>query len=128
MITIYGDEEEQILMIETLETMSRDLITEDMTVTLTHEGFIKRTSEKLYKNQRRGGVGRTGATSKNDDFAEHVFVASTHDYVMFFTSSGKCFWRKVHELPESSLTARGRALTNILNLSENENVISYVSL
>ena len=99
-----------------------------MTVTLTHEGFIKRTSEKLYKSQKRGGVGRTGATSKNNDFAEHVFVASTHDYVIFFTSSGKCFWRKVHELPESSLTARGRALTNILELSENEKVRSYISL
>ena len=106
-----------------------DLITkEDMVVTLTHEGFIKRTPKTSYKSQKRGGVGKTGATSKNDDFAENVFQASTHDYVMFFTSSGKCFWRKVHELPESSLTARGRALRNVLDLSESEKVASCISL
>ena len=130
LIDLYGDSRRTNIDDRDLGGISiEDLITEeDMTITLTHEGFIKRTSEKLYKSQKRGGVGRTGATSKNNDFAEHVFVASTHDYVIFFTSSGKCFWRKVHELPESSLTARGRALTNILELSENEKVRSYISL
>jgi DNA gyrase subunit A len=99
-----------------------------MVVTLTHEGFIKRTILSSYRSQKRGGVGKTGATSKNNDFAETVFVASTHDYVVFFTNKGKCFWRKIHELPEASLVARGRALTNLLNLGSEETVKACVSL
>jgi DNA gyrase subunit A len=106
-----------------------DLISEeDMVVTLTHEGFIKRTPLSLYRSQRRGGVGKKGATNKNDDFAQTVFVASTHDYVVFFTNKGKCFWRKVYELPEASLIARGRGLSNVLNLSNEETVKAHVSL
>ena len=106
-----------------------DLISEeDMVVTLTHEGFIKRTPLTLYRSQRRGGVGKKGATNKNDDFAQTVFVASTHDHVVFFTNKGKCFWRKVYELPEASLIARGRGLSNVLNLSNEETVKAHVSL
>ena len=130
LIKKYGDERKSKIDDRDLGGISvEDLITEeDMVVTITHEGFIKRTATTSYRSQKRGGVGKTGATSKNNDFAENVFVASTHDYVVFFTSSGKCFWRKVHELPESSLTARGRALTNILDLSEDEKIRAFVSL
>ena len=130
LIKKYGDERKSKIDDRDLGGISvEDLITEeDMVVTITHEGFIKRTATTSYRSQKRGGVGKTGATSKNNDFAENVFVASTHDYVVFFTSSGKCFWRKVHELPESSLTARGRALTNILDLPEDEKIRAFVSL
>ncbi len=126
----YGDERKTRIEDRDLGGITvEDLITkEDMVVTLTHEGFIKRTTLSSYRSQKRGGVGKTGATSKNDDFAETVFVASTHDYVVFFTNKGKCFWRKVHELPEASLVARGRALTNLLNLSNEEIVKACVSL
>ena len=130
LIKKYGDERKSKIDDRDLGGISvEDLITEeDMVVTITHEGFIKRTATTSYRSQKRGGVGKTGATRKNNDFAENVFVASTHDYVVFFTSSGKCFWRKVHELPESSLTARGRALTNILDLPEDEKIRAFVSL
>ena len=130
LIKKYSDERKSKIDDRDLGGISvEDLITEeDMVVTITHEGFIKRTATTSYRSQKRGGVGKTGATSKNNDFAENVFVASTHDYVVFFTSSGKCFWRKVHELPESSLTARGRALTNILDLPEDEKIRAFVSL
>ncbi len=96
LIKKYGDERKSKIDDRDLGGISvEDLITEeDMVVTITHEGFIKRTATTSYRSQKRGGVGKTGATSKNNDFAENVFVASTHDYVVFFTSSGKCFWRK----------------------------------
>ena len=125
----YGDLRKSKIDDRDLGSVSvEDLISEeDMVVTLTHEGFIKRTPLSLYRSQRRGGVGKKGATSKNDDFAQTVFVASTHDYVVFFTNKGKCFWRKVYELPEASLIARGRGLSNVLNLSNDETVKAHVS-
>ncbi|NSX00597.1 DNA gyrase subunit A [bacterium] len=126
----YGDQRKSKIDDRDLGSIKiEDLISEeDMVVTLTHEGFIKRTPLSLYRSQRRGGVGKKGATSKNDDFAQTVFVASTHDYVVFFTNKGKCFWRKVYELPEASLIARGRGLSNVLNLSNDETVKAHVSL
>ena len=126
----YGDTRKSKIDDRDLSSISvEDLISEeDMVVTLTHEGFIKRTPLDLYRSQKRGGVGKKGATSKNDDFAETVFVASTHDYVVFFTNKGKCFWRKVYELPEASLIARGRGLSNVLNLSNDETVKAFVSI
>ena len=126
--TNYGDHRKTRIDDRDLSAITaEDLITkEDMVITLTHEGFIKRAALSSYRSQKRGGVGKTGATRKNDDFAETVFVASTHDYVVFFTNKGKCFWRKVHELPEASLTARGRGLTNVLNLSNEETVKAFV--
>tara|TARA_B100000686_G_C16785368_1_gene974849 strand:- start:549 stop:2909 length:2361 start_codon:yes stop_codon:yes gene_type:complete len=129
-INNYGDDRKTIIDDRDLGGMKvEDLIKkEDMVVTLTHEGFIKRTVLTSYRSQRRGGVGKTGATSKNDDFAENVFVASTHDYIVFFTNLGKCFWRKVYELPEASLIARGRSLNNLLNLSNKETVKACVSI
>ena len=116
-ISDYGDERKTVIHDNNLggKTVEDLIKKEDMVVTLTHEGFIKRTVLTSYRSQKRGGVGKTGATSKNDDFAETVFVASTHDYIVFFTNKGKCFWRKVYELPEASLIARGRGLNNVLN-------------
>ena len=129
-ISDYGDERKTVIHDNNLggKTVEDLIKKEDMVVTLTHEGFIKRTVLTSYRSQKRGGVGKTGATSKNDDFAETVFVASTHDYIVFFTNKGKCFWRKVYELPEASLIARGRGLNNVLNLSNQETVKACVSI
>ena len=129
-ISDYGDERKTVIDDNNLggKTVEDLIKKEDMVVTLTHEGFIKRTVLTSYRSQKRGGVGKTGATSKNDDFAETVFVASTHDYIVFFTNKGKCFWRKVYELPEASLIARGRGLNNVLNLSNQETVKACVSI
>ena len=89
---------------------------EDMVVTISHEGYIKRNPVALYRAQRRGGRGKIGATTKEEDFVEHLFVASTHAYILFFTTSGKVYWIKVHEMPQAGRAARGKAIVNLLSL------------
>src|SRR5207248_1535300 len=81
---------------------------------------IKRNAMALYRAQRRGGRGRIGATTREEDFVEHLFIASTHSYLLFFTTSGKVFWLKVHEIPQAGRTARGRSITNVLSLKPEE--------
>jgi DNA gyrase subunit A len=90
---------------------------EEMVVTITHGGYIKRVSVDIYKQQRRGGKGVIAATTKEDDFIEHVFVANTHNWLLFFTSDGRVLWKKVYKLPEGSRQARGKAIVNLLNLT-----------
>lgn len=106
-----------------------DLIAEEtMSVTITHRGYIKRTELHSYKAQGRGGKGITGAKTDDDDPIEHLFVASTHDYLLFFTDRGKVFWQKVYDLPLLSRTSKGRALINVLNLQEGEKVFSCLAV
>lgn len=106
-----------------------DLIAEEtMTVTITHRGYIKRTELHTYKAQGRGGKGITGAKTDDDDPIEHLFIASTHDYLLFFTDRGKVFWQKVYDLPLLSRTSKGRALINVLNLQEGEKVFSCLAV
>ena len=97
-----------------------------MVVTITHEGYIKTTSLSIYRSQRRGGKGRTGMTTKDLDFVENLFIASQHNYVLFFSNHGKCYWLKVHEIPEAGPTARGKALVNLLNLAEGEKIAAVL--
>ena len=100
-----------------------DLIEEEtMAVSISHHGYIKRTPIKLYRAQRRGGKGLTGAKTEEEDPIQHLFIASTHDYLLFFTNRGKVYWRKVYELPELARGARGRAIVNLLNLAEGEQI------
>ncbi len=100
-----------------------DLITEEtMVVTISHNGYIKRTPTSVYRAQRRGGKGLTGAKTEDEDPIEHLFVASTHDYLLFFTNRGKVYWQKVYDLPQMGRDSRGRALVNLLNISEGEKV------
>ncbi len=100
-----------------------DLITEeDMVVSISHKGYIKRTPTSTYRAQRRGGKGLKGATTEEEDPIEHLFVASTHDYLMFFTNQGKVYWQKVYGLPQLSRESRGRAIVNLLNLQEGEKI------
>jgi DNA gyrase subunit A len=104
-----------------------DLIAdEDMVVTITHDGYIKTTSLSIYRSQRRGGKGKTGMSTKETDFVEDLFIASKHNYVLFFSNLGRCYWLKVHEIPEAGPTARGKALVNLLNLAQNEQVAAVL--
>jgi DNA gyrase subunit A len=100
-----------------------DLIQEeDMVVTITHTGYAKRTPTDLYRSQRRGGKGRLAITVKDQDFVEHIFVAPTHHYILFFTDQGKVYWLKVHQIPQAAPTAKGKALVNLINLSPQERI------
>jgi len=96
------------------------IVEEDMVVTISHQGYIKRNAAGLYRAQRRGGRGKIGATTRDEDFVEHLFVASTHSYLLFFTTIGKVYWLKVHEIPQAGRAARGRAITNLLSLKPEE--------
>src|SRR5690348_18401184 len=87
-----------------------------MVVTVSHSGYIKRTSVTTYKKQRRGGRGNNGQALKDEDFVEHLFIASTHDYILFFTSDGRCFWLKVHEIPLAGRAAKGKPVVNLINV------------
>ncbi|GJM15461.1 MAG: DNA gyrase subunit A [Thermodesulfobacteriota bacterium] len=123
----YGDVRKTEILDSLEEISIEDLIAdEDMVVTISHDGYIKTTSLSVYRSQRRGGKGRTGMTTKDMDFIETLFIASQHNYVLFFSNHGKCYWLKVHEIPEAGPTARGKALVNLLNLAEGENIAAVL--
>ena len=123
----YGDERRTRIVDEAAAISVEDLIVEeDMVVTISHEGYIKRNAVALYRAQRRGGRGRIGATTREEDFVEHLFIASTHSYLLFFTTSGKVFWLKVHEIPQAGRTARGRSITNVLSLKPEEKLSAFL--
>ena len=104
-----------------------DLIAEEnVTVVISHEGYIKRMPLSSYRRQHRGGKGITGAETKEGDFIEHLFIASTHDYILFFTNTGRCYWQKVYDIPQLSRTSRGRAIVNLLELAPGERVSSMI--
>jgi len=106
-----------------------DLITEEtMVVTITHNGYIKRTPANVYRSQRRGGKGLTGAKADDEDPVQHLFVASTHDYLLFFTNQGKVYWQKVYDLPQLGRESRGRAVVNLLNLAEDEKIANCIAI
>jgi DNA gyrase subunit A len=125
----YGDERQTEILEDATDIDLEDLIAEeDMVVTISHQGYIKRNPISLYRAQRRGGKGLTGAKPKAEDFIEHMFVASSHDFFLFFTNLGRVFWKKVHEIPEGSRTARGKAIVNLLNLKRNERVTTTMPI
>jgi DNA gyrase subunit A len=124
---LHADERRTEIVDETTEISIEDMIVEeDMAVTISHEGYIKRNAVTLYRAQRRGGRGKVGATTKEEDFVEHLFVASTHSYILFFTTSGKVFWIKVHELPQAGRAARGKAIVNLLTLDKDEKISAFL--
>ncbi|MCZ6548348.1 MAG: DNA gyrase subunit A [Deltaproteobacteria bacterium] len=123
----YGDPRRTEIVDQTEEISVEDLIVdEEMVVTVSHEGYIKRNPVTLYRAQHRGGKGKVGATTRDEDFVESLFVASTHDYILFFTTVGKVYWIKVHELPQAGRAARGRPVVNLLHLSEGEKVSAFL--
>ena len=124
---LHADERRTQIVDETTEISIEDMIVEeDMAVTISHEGYIKRNAATLYRAQRRGGRGKLGATTKEEDFVEHLFVASTHSHLLFFTTSGKVYWIKVHELPQAGRAARGKAIVNLLNLDKDEKISAFL--
>ncbi len=125
----FGDERKTQIVEAAPEIRVEDLIAEeDMIVTITHTGYIKRNPISLYRSQHRGGKGKVGINVKEEDFVEDLFIASTHDYILFFTDAGKIHWMKVHELPQAGRLTRGKAIVNLLNLSPQEKVTAILSL
>jgi len=125
----YGDSRRTEIVEEAAEIDVEDMIVEeDMVVSITHSGYIKRSPVSLYRSQQRGGKGSSGMVTKEDDFVEHIFVASTHSYILFFTSSGQVYWLKVHQLPESGRATKGKALVNLLELPSGEKISAFLSV
>ncbi len=125
----FSDDRRTEIIIDTQDMSMEDLIVdEEVLVTVSHAGYIKRTSLSLYRSQQRGGKGLTGLSMRAEDFAEHIFVASTHSYILFFTDRGKVHWMKVHELPQMGRSARGKAIVNLLNLGGGEEVTAFLSV
>jgi DNA gyrase subunit A len=123
----YGDARRTEILTETTELTIEDLLAdEEMVVTITRSGYIKRTHVEAYRSQRRGGKGVTGMETKEEDIVEDLFIASTHSYLLFFTNLGKIHWLKVHEIPEGGRAAKGKAMVNILSLGEGESVATCV--
>jgi len=123
----YGDERKTEIVADIGDFNMEDLISEeDVTVIITHEGYIKRLPLTTYRKQHRGGKGVTGAGMKEGDFVENLFIASTHDYILFFTDMGKVYWQKVYDVPNASRIAKGRAIVNLLELGKDENVTSTI--
>jgi DNA gyrase subunit A len=123
----YGDERRTEILTETTELTIEDLLAdEEMVVTITRSGYIKRTHVEAYRSQRRGGKGVSGMETKEEDIVEDLFVASTHSYLLFFTNLGKVHWLKVHEIPEGGRAAKGKAMVNLLSLGESERVATCV--
>ncbi|MGH7663781.1 MAG: DNA gyrase subunit A [Gemmatimonadaceae bacterium] len=123
----YGDARRSEITSDEGEFTIEDLIAEeDMVVTISHSGYIKRTSVSTYKRQRRGGRGLNGQGLKDEDFIEHLFIASTHDYILIFTDDGRCFWLKVHEIPQAGRAAKGKPVVNLINVTPDTKISALV--
>lgn len=125
----YGDER-RTTIIHSADDMSMEDFIEDeeVVITISHEGYIKRTPATEYRTQGRGGKGSKGSNSRNEDFIEHLLVATNHNYMLFFTEAGRCFWLRVYEIPEGTRQSKGRALQNIINIPKEEKVKAYIKV
>ena len=125
----YGDERRTEMVHSSAEMNTEDFIEdEDVVITISREGYIKRTALTEYRRQARGGKGAIGSNSRDSDFIEHLLIASNHNYMLFFTESGQCFWLRVFEIPEGTRTSKGRAIQNIINIPKEENIKAYIKL
>ena len=123
----YGDERRSIIEYSGGDVSIEDLIAdENVVITISHAGYIKRTPLSEYKTQNRGGVGQKSAGTRDADFLEHMYVATNHNYMMFFTQKGKCFWMRVYEIPEGSKTSKGRAIQNLINIENDDKVKAFI--
>ena len=124
----YGDERRSEIVYASEEFNPEDFYAdEDMVITISHLGYIKRTSLTDYRTQNRGGVGMKGSATRDEDFIEHIYVASMHNTMMFFTEKGRCFWLKVYEIPEGTRASKGRAIQNIINIEPDDKVRAYIN-
>lgn len=125
----YGDERKSLIEYSGADFRMEDMIAdESVVITISHLGYMKRTSLTEYRTQTRGGVGSRGSTTRNEDFLEHLFVATNHNYMLIFTKKGKCFWMRVFEIPEGSKTSKGRAIQNLLNIEKDDKVMAYINV
>ena len=125
----YADQRVTSLVPDEGEVNIEDLIADrGYVITISHTGYIKRTAVSTYKAQRRGGKGVAGMETKEEDYVEHLFVANTHDYILFFTSAGRVYWEKVYEIPEASRASKGKALVNMLNVQSGETIAAMVKV
>ena len=125
----YGDKRKSEIEHSAEEFTVEDMIPdEDMVITVSHQGYLKRTSLDEYRTQGRGGLGARGVKTKDDDFNEHLFIASTHNYLLLFTEYGKIFWKKVWEIPEGSKVSKGRAIQNLINIEPGDNIRSIITI
>ncbi len=125
----YGDNRRTEIVMKQTEFKIEDMIAEEeVVITISHGGYIKRFPVSGYRRQSRGGKGVTGAASREDDFVEHMFIASTHNYILFFTDKGKCYWLKVFEVPEGGRTSKGKAITNLIAKEAEENITAFLSV
>jgi DNA gyrase subunit A len=125
----FADKRRTEIIYDTKDFTIEDMIAEEeVVVTISHTGFIKRFPVSGYRRQGRGGKGVTGAGTKEDDFIEHMFTASTHQYIMFFTDKGRCYWLKVHEIPEASRASKGRSIANLLEKPADEHITAFINV
>ncbi|GCD80409.1 DNA gyrase subunit A [Schleiferia thermophila] len=125
----YGDERRTTIDFSGGDLSIEDMIAdEEVVITISHAGYIKRTSLNEYRTQSRGGVGQKGATTRDEDFVEHIFMATNHNYLLLFTQSGKCYWLRVYEIPEGSKASKGRAIQNLINLPPDDKVLAYINV
>ena len=123
----YGDERRSEINFAGGDLSIEDMIpNEQVVITISHAGYIKRTPLTEYKTQNRGGVGQKASSTRNEDFLEHLFVGTNHQYMLFFTQNGKCFWMRVYEIPEGSRTSKGRAIQNLINISTDDKVKAFI--
>jgi DNA gyrase subunit A len=123
----YGDERRSQIEYSGGDVSIEDLIAdENVVITISHAGYIKRTPLSEYKTQNRGGVGQKGVATRDQDFLEHLFVATNHNYMLFFTQKGKCFWMRVYEIPEGNKTSKGRAIQNLINIENDDKVKAFI--
>jgi DNA gyrase subunit A len=125
----YGDARKTEIVYSGDDIRMEDMIAdENVIITISHMGYIKRTTLDEYKSQRRGGRGSRGSSTRDEDFIEHMFMASTHNYLLLFTEQGRCFWLKVYEIPEGNKTSKGRAIQNLLNIPADDKVKAYINI
>lgn len=123
----YGDERRSIIEFSSADLSIEDMIPDEaMVVTITHAGYIKRTNLNEYRTQSRGGVGSKGTSARQEDFVEHIFTATNHDYLLIFTEKGRCFWMRVFEIPEGNKTSKGRAIQNMIQIEQDDKVLAYI--
>ena len=124
----YGDDRRSVIEFAGGNFSMEDMIPDEkVVITISHAGYIKRTPLTEYKTQNRGGVGQKASTTRNEDFLEHLFVGTNHQYMLFFTQKGKCFWMRVYEIPEGSKTAKGRAIQNLINIEQDDKVKAFIN-
>src|SRR6202043_3529716 len=123
----YGDERRTQSVDRVEEIKLEDLIKdEEMAIPVSHAGYMKRTSVDVYRHQSRGGKGRIGAKTRDEDFVEYLFVASAHSYILLFSSKGRVYWLKVYEIPEAAAATRGKAISNLVKFQEDEHLTAVI--